>query len=270
MFNEMMRAEIWLQDTLESQRTIDDLAERLGYSSSQIRRRFRQCFGMSPSAYRESLRLEKAARLLLHTPHGIRDIAARCGYTNHSAFSRAFQRRFRQSPRSYRQSRRTTFLHQGATADGVAVKVRRLDERAAVVARRYAADTGLASAENWEESLDGCRHALPDALRDATAIVLLHDPTRDSRLPRLDSGVLVDPAAADALAMPPELRLVELPSERCACVTVDDRVALDAAVTGLLAVELPEMGEYYNGEAIRLVISRTGRELQFPLVAISR
>ena len=84
MFNEMMRAEIWLQETLASGESLEELAARLGYSSSQVRRRFRQCFGLSPSAYRESLRLEKAARLLTFTPRGVREIAGRCGYTNHS------------------------------------------------------------------------------------------------------------------------------------------------------------------------------------------
>ena len=105
MFNEMMRAEIWLEETLASGESLEELAARLGYSSSQVRRRFRQCFGLSPSAYRESLRLEKAARLLTFTPRGVREIAGRCGYTNHSAFSRAFQRRYHQSPREFRLNR---------------------------------------------------------------------------------------------------------------------------------------------------------------------
>ena len=61
---------------------------------------------MSPSAYREALRLEKAGRLLVHTPISIREIARLCGYTNHSAFSRAFLRRFRCSPRQHRRDGR--------------------------------------------------------------------------------------------------------------------------------------------------------------------
>ncbi|EWG97859.1 helix-turn-helix transcriptional regulator [Halomonas sp. BC04] len=94
MFNEMMRAEIWLQDHLSSHEGIDDLANRLGYSTSQVRRKFKQRFGVSPSAYRDILRLEKAARLLALTPYRISTIAVRSGYHNHSAFSRAFQRRY--------------------------------------------------------------------------------------------------------------------------------------------------------------------------------
>ncbi|WP_235014754.1 helix-turn-helix domain-containing protein [Billgrantia desiderata] len=106
-----MRAEIWLQDHLESQQGIEDLASRLGYSTSQVRRRFKQCFGLSPSAYRDSLRLEKAARLLALTPLSIRTIASQCGYQNHSAFSRAFQRYHNQTPRQYRQALRLKLRH---------------------------------------------------------------------------------------------------------------------------------------------------------------
>lgn len=40
MFNAMSRAEIWLQDTLDQSLSIEDLANHLGYSASQIRRQF--------------------------------------------------------------------------------------------------------------------------------------------------------------------------------------------------------------------------------------
>jgi len=53
MFNAMTRAEIWLQDTLDKPLGIEDLANHIGYSSSQVRRQFRQSCHFSPSAYRE-------------------------------------------------------------------------------------------------------------------------------------------------------------------------------------------------------------------------
>ncbi len=40
MFNAMTRAEIWLQDTLDKPLGIEDLANHIGYSSSQVRRQF--------------------------------------------------------------------------------------------------------------------------------------------------------------------------------------------------------------------------------------
>lgn len=141
MFNEMMRAEIWLQDHLDSQQGIEDLASRLGYSTSQVRRRFKQCFGLSPSAYRDSLRLEKAARLLTLTPLSIRTIAGQCGYQNHSAFSRAFQRYHNQTPRQYRQALRLILHHNPVYKEGArkppTFEIRHADMRHALVTRLY-------------------------------------------------------------------------------------------------------------------------------------
>ncbi|WP_346797942.1 AraC family transcriptional regulator [Halomonas sp. Bachu 37] len=104
MFHAMTRAEIWLQEALESPLSIDELAKHLGYSSSQVRRQFRHCFNVSPSKYREKRRLERAAVLLAYSPQNIAHIAQRCGYSNHSSFSRAFQRQYALSPRGFRQA----------------------------------------------------------------------------------------------------------------------------------------------------------------------
>lgn len=68
MFNAMTRAEIWLQDTIVKPLSINDLANHLGYSDSQVRRQFRDCFHTSPSAYRDQRRLERTAVLLVLPP----------------------------------------------------------------------------------------------------------------------------------------------------------------------------------------------------------
>ncbi|WLI73698.1 helix-turn-helix domain-containing protein [Halomonas alkalicola] len=155
MFNEMMRAEIWLQETLASGESLEELAARLGYSSSQVRRRFRQCFGLSPSAYRESLRLEKAARLLTFTPRGVREIAGRCGYTNHSAFSRAFQRRYRQTPREFRLNRHRALRASRPPALTLEPTLHTLPPRTAVVTRCYVGTEQLTPPETWPRMLWG-------------------------------------------------------------------------------------------------------------------
>lgn len=266
MFNEIVRAEIWLQDTLESQETIDTLAERLGYSTSQVRRRFRQHFGMSPSAYREALRLEKASRLLIHTPLGIRTVAGRCGYTNHSAFSRAFLRRFRHSPRYHRLTGREALAEAAARAGSAPrPEIETLPPCAAVVAREYATSETLPPPRRWLERLDGYPLPLPGASERAAALLLLHDPGPQSGLPRLDLGVLVDGESAGSLPIPPTLRLLELPQARCACLDLPGPQRLHDTLVALLAA-LPEMGEHYNGDAVRLVRSESALTLQLPLL----
>lgn len=67
MFNAMSRAEIWLQDTLDQSLSIEDLANHLGYSASQIRRQFRHCFNTSPSSLSD-LRLMDELRRGFFTP----------------------------------------------------------------------------------------------------------------------------------------------------------------------------------------------------------
>lgn len=264
MFNEMMRAEIWLQETLESGQSIEELAERLGYSSSQVRRRFRQCFGFSPSGYRENLRLEKAARLLAYTPHSIREVAEGCGYTNHSAFSRAFQRRYRQSPREYRNAHQARGKRPRAAGLGAIPDIRTLTPCTAVVTRCYVPPMQLEPPEAWPRAL--WEEAPPQGVPvDTAAIALLHDTASDCCLPKLDLGVLIDPLQASALAMPPSLRLLTLPGTRSACLPLPEVDALATALESLLSATLPELGEHYSGDAIRLVAAADGLQLQLPL-----
>ncbi len=105
MFIAMSRAEIWLQDTLDQSLSIEDLANHLGYSASQVRRQFRQCFHLSPKCLPRATSFWSAPPFLLSlTSHHIARIALRCGYVNHSSFSRAFQRRYQLTPRHYRQA----------------------------------------------------------------------------------------------------------------------------------------------------------------------
>lgn len=262
MFNEIVRAEIWLQDTLESHKTIDTLAERLGYSTSQVRRRFRQHFGMSPSAYREALRLEKASRLLIHTPLNIRKVASRCGYTNHSAFSRAFLRRFRHSPRHHRLAGRKALAEAAArTGRTPRPRLQAQPPCTAIVAREYVTSDCLPPPQSWPTKLDGYQAPLPGA----AAILLLHAPGPEGGLPRRDLGVLVEGEAASGLVIPPSLRLIELTETRCATLELQGPQGVNDSLTALLA-ELPALGEYYSGDPVRLIKSESTLRLQLPLL----
>lgn len=266
MFNEMMRAEIWLQETLESQLGIEDLAQRLGYSSSQVRRRFRQSFGMSPGAYRDMLRLEKAARLLVHTPHGVRMIAEQCGYRNHSAFSRAFQRRYQRSPRDFRRAERLQLRKAGPVAgQAFPVELRRTPTREAVVTRLYAPSTTIDAPTEWQQHLDST-DMLPNRLGEATPIAILHDQPLVSDMPRTDLGVQVAHGATTDMALPLPFRMIELPARRCACITFSHMEQLPGAMRFLVGHSLPQRGEHLNGEAARLLHTPAGLELQLPLL----
>ncbi|MGQ7249446.1 helix-turn-helix transcriptional regulator [Halomonas sp. V046] len=265
MFNEMMRAEIWLQETLDSQLSIEDLATRMGYSSSQVRRRFRQSFGISPSAYRDMLRLEKAARLLIHTPHGVHDIARRCGYRNHSAFTRAFQRRYRVAPREYRQNQRLELYRQRHNLPHFSVKMADLPLRRAAVTRLYQPPEIIENLDNWQRNADGA-YDLPARLTNAAPIAILHDHPLASEAPRIDLGVHVDEEHAHRLALPLPFRLVMMPAQRHACIALEDSSHLTSAMLFMACRGLSEHGVYLSGEAPQLVKSKYGLELRLPLL----
>ncbi len=77
------------------------LAAMAQMSVAQLERHFRAIFNLSPRQLLLKARLD-AARRLLPGPSTLTEIAAHCGYTDHSAFSRQFKARVGISPRSYR------------------------------------------------------------------------------------------------------------------------------------------------------------------------
>lgn len=81
--------------------TADHVARLTGYSRSSLYRAFQQ----QEHSIRETLtemRIERALSLLANTQMQVGEVAAACGYTSFSAFSRAFQRARGYSPRDYR------------------------------------------------------------------------------------------------------------------------------------------------------------------------
>ncbi|MEM7529593.1 MAG: helix-turn-helix transcriptional regulator [Pseudomonadota bacterium] len=85
-----------------------EMAEALGLSASTLQKRFRAEEGRSIGAFLSEKRLS-AAREMLRGSRPISDIAAAAGYRTPEAFSKAFSRRFNESPRQYRSG---ILLHQ--------------------------------------------------------------------------------------------------------------------------------------------------------------
>lgn len=264
MSTDMMRAEIWLQETLGTQRGIEELASRMGYSSSQIRRRFRSCFGLSPGAYRDRLRLEWAARLLIHTPTEIRHVATVCGYRNHSAFSRAFQRHYGQTPRHYRQSHRLHLNRQRHGLVPFGYKVRQLPARQAVLTRLYATSRALDDLRLWQRHVRDAG-ILPAPLASATAIAILHDQPLASDLPRLDLGVQIPGDSGGSLALPPTFRLQQLPAHPYACLRLEHRDQLRPALLYMACQGIAPGGRPLSGEPPQLLKRHNSLELRVPL-----
>ena len=91
-----------MQANLETPLTISELARRIGCSQKRIEMRVQAQLGTTPQALYRRLRLILARRLAEETEQTIAEIAARCGYENASAMTRAFRAEFGQTPTSFR------------------------------------------------------------------------------------------------------------------------------------------------------------------------
>lgn len=83
--------------------TVAELAAYCGMSREHFARAFKQARGLSPSAFLDNERWQQAQRLLTDGSDSLAKVAQQLRYTDPSAFSRAFRRRFGCSPRAYRR-----------------------------------------------------------------------------------------------------------------------------------------------------------------------
>ncbi|PSB14744.1 AraC family transcriptional regulator [filamentous cyanobacterium CCP1] len=92
---------------------LNQLAQLEGYTLTYYCEWFKKQTGTTPNAYLQSLRLERAKELLVHTDWTILSIAQQVGYEHHSSLTRLFQRMEKTTPIAYRQQiRRLAKLQQ--------------------------------------------------------------------------------------------------------------------------------------------------------------
>jgi transcriptional regulator GlxA family with amidase domain len=104
----------WIGDRLDSDLSVQALAERCFMSPRNFARVFSREVGMTPAAYVESLRLERARVLLETTELNVAEIATRCGFGTVETLRRLFARRLGASPSDYRTRFNVIPLRQGA------------------------------------------------------------------------------------------------------------------------------------------------------------
>jgi len=82
--------------------SIPDLARSVNLSVSRLEHLFQADVRSCLSTVIHDHRLEWAARRLRESELSVKELACAAGYQHASSFSRAFKRRFRQSPKSFR------------------------------------------------------------------------------------------------------------------------------------------------------------------------
>jgi AraC-like DNA-binding protein len=98
------RAVTAMQDRPEQSFTLLELAEVAGMSRSVFAARFTGALGQSPIEFLKTLRLARAAQLLVRTDLPVKAVASRVGYASRSSFTRAFLACHGVGPMAFRTS----------------------------------------------------------------------------------------------------------------------------------------------------------------------
>lgn len=91
-----------LQVDLDIDRDLPSIAEELGYSYANFRKRFKQAMGMSPKQFRIQQRIEESKHLIL-SGQSINEVAERLGYPDCYSFSKQFKKYTDYTPTTYRK-----------------------------------------------------------------------------------------------------------------------------------------------------------------------
>ena len=93
-----------ISDHLFNDLALSDLATLLHLSESTFKRKFKEIYDCAPGQYIQQKRLEKAAQLLATSSERITDVCYACGFSDVSNFSKAFSKRYHQSPSEYQSA----------------------------------------------------------------------------------------------------------------------------------------------------------------------
>lgn len=92
----------YINEHLERDITLVDLAASIGISQFHFSHLFKQSIGTSPYQYLLQQRVERAKQLLKQTERSIMDIAFSCGFNSHSHLSKQFRQLTGMTPKAYR------------------------------------------------------------------------------------------------------------------------------------------------------------------------
>jgi len=92
------RAENMIRELAPRGLTVDELAEAVHVSPTQLRRLFHAARGLSPKQALTAWRIEEAGRLLALGKWSVREVAAKVGFSSLPRFSAAFKKATGQPP----------------------------------------------------------------------------------------------------------------------------------------------------------------------------
>ncbi len=101
----LRRVQLFVEANLERTIHLSDLAARAELSLHHFARAFKMSAGMTPRAFVEERRVERARELINESHHALADIAVECGFGTQSRLTTTFKRRTGFTPAEYRRGR---------------------------------------------------------------------------------------------------------------------------------------------------------------------
>lgn len=101
------KALLIMQQNIDVPLSVTEIARRLNIGKRQLERHFKKALDITPYAACLDMRLSFAAHLLANTEKSIANIAAECGFSDSSHFSRLCRRRFGTTPQQVRKAEAT-------------------------------------------------------------------------------------------------------------------------------------------------------------------
>ena len=101
----LRRVQVFVEANLEHPIHLTDLAGRAGLSLYHFARAFKMSAGMTPRAFVEERRIDRARRLMNQSVHSLADIAIQSGFGTQSRLTTTFKRRTGFTPAQYRRGR---------------------------------------------------------------------------------------------------------------------------------------------------------------------
>ena len=99
---EIVQAQIWLQDNYHRQIKVSEVASRFDMSVRTFNRRFKNATAQSPLQYLQGIRIEIAKDLLQTSNLNVSEVADKIGYQDVGYFTTLFMKLLSTSPREYR------------------------------------------------------------------------------------------------------------------------------------------------------------------------
>lgn len=100
--NMIMKVVEYIEDHLDDELSIDEVADRVGYSKFHLNRLFSESVGCTLYKYIQTRRLTKAAEKLVYTTKPIVEIAYDASYDSQQSFTHAFRQLYFCTPQKYR------------------------------------------------------------------------------------------------------------------------------------------------------------------------